>query len=251
MVVPYVMTHTCLQTHSRLRLFCFPHAGGGAASFQHWAERLAPTVEPCAVQLPGHETRLFEAPVANLRSLVTLLASELQPLFDRSFAFFGHSMGALVAFELARELRRMGQRMPVHLFVSGRPAPHISHKGDRIHSLPDSQFIQEVSRKYNGIPQAVLDEPELLALITPALRADIGMVEMYNFLEEEPLDVPISAFSGNQDTSVAPGEAAAWSQHTRENFRLELLPGDHFFPQTNREVLLASIRKDLARRETR
>lgn len=229
----------------RLRLFCFPHAGGGATTFQPWVGEVSPAVELCAVQLPGRETRLGEAHPGSLRNLVSQLSTELQPLFDVPFAFFGHSMGALVAFELTRQLRRRGQPMPMRLLVSGRPAPHISHGAPSIRSLPDIEFIREVSRKYNGIPRAVLDEPELLALVTPVLRADIAMVEMYAFVQEDPLGVPISVFCGIDDTSVDFEELDAWRQHTSMSFRLELLPGDHFFPHTSREMLLASIGRDL------
>lgn len=229
-----------------LRLFCFPHAGGGATFFQNWAEGVHPTVEVCAVQLPGRETRLAEPPMTNVEAVAALLVSELLPRPDAPSAFYGHSMGALVAFETARQLRRRGGRQPVHLFVSGRPAPHIFHRDQCIRTLPDAEFVREVAFRYNGIPDAIFREPELLRLITPLLRADIAMVETYHFAAEPALEVPISAFSGMEDPSVEFEEIESWREHTRAAFRLELIPGGHFFPQTNRGMLLASIMRDLA-----
>jgi medium-chain acyl-[acyl-carrier-protein] hydrolase len=229
----------------RLRLLCLPHAGGGATFFQSWLECMHPEMELCAIQLPGRETRLSEPPFTSLRELVRALSLALRPLVDEPYAVFGHSMGALVAFELCRELRRCGLPMPAGLFVSGRPAPHIVSSDRCIRWLPDAAFVSEVARRYNGIPESVMAEPELLALVTPALRADISMVETYSFYSEAPLEIPISAFCGLEDASVDFEEMRAWAEHTHAEFRMTLLPGGHFFPQSNRAMLISRIVRDL------
>ncbi|HEX2093650.1 MAG TPA: thioesterase domain-containing protein, partial [Longimicrobiaceae bacterium] len=167
-----------LNPHTRLRLFCFPYAGGGASIFRTWSQSLPPEVDVCPVQLPGRESRLREPPFDRLLPLVRTLADVLAPYMDLPFALYGYSNGALMSFELARELRRRGMRGPVHLFVAACPAPHLPDKDPPIHALPDVELIREI-RRLNGTPEEILQNEELMTLLIPLLRADSAIHETY------------------------------------------------------------------------
>ena len=210
------------------RLFCFPYAGGGASFFRTWPERLRPAIEVCTIQLPGREERLAETPFHRLVPLIDALVDVLSPYMDLPFAFFGHSLGSLISFELTRRLRRQKAPCPLQLFVSGRRAPQIPDPDPPIHQLPDEEFI-EALRRFNGTPKAVLDNPELMELFLPLLRSDMCLSETYIYDHEDPLDCPISAFGGSEDPEVGREELAAWRDQTRSMFNMQLFPGDHFF----------------------
>jgi medium-chain acyl-[acyl-carrier-protein] hydrolase len=227
------------------RLFCFPHAGGGASIFRAWPDRLPSEIEVCAIQLPGREERLREPPFARLSSLIDVLADVLYPYMDLPFAFFGHSLGSLISFELARRLRRQKALCPLQLFISGCRAPQIPDPDPPIHHLPDAEFIKELSR-FNGTPKAVLDNPELMEVFLPLLRSDIRLYETYVYHHEAPLDCPITAFGGLEDEEVSREELAAWCDQTRNRYSMQMFPGDHFFlngKQSNN--LLEFISKDI------
>lgn len=228
----------------RLRLFCFPHAGGGASAYRGWRQGLPADVEVCAVQLPGREGRIGEAPYTRLTLLTQALAQILRPYLDLPFAFFGHSLGALVGFELARRLRRRFGLSPVHLFVSGLQAPHLARLKPPVHDLPHDAFLNELSY-FNGTPEIFFQEPDLLALYVPLLRADLAMVETYTYNEDVPLDCPISGLGGDADGLAAPERLAGWAQHTRQGFSLQVFPGDHFYLRACQPAVLAAISKDL------
>jgi medium-chain acyl-[acyl-carrier-protein] hydrolase len=213
---------------TRFRLFCFPYAGGGASFFRTWRERLWPDIEVCAIQLPGREDRLTETPFTNLASLIDALAEVLYPYLDFPFAFFGHSLGALISFELTRRLRRQKAPCPMQLFVSGSRAPQIPDPDPPIHQLPDAEFIDEL-RCLNGTTKAVLDNPELMEVFLPLLRSDIGLHETYVYDHEPPFDCPISAFGGLEDEEVSREELAGWCDQTQSRFNIQMFPGDHFF----------------------
>ncbi|MGD9251959.1 MAG: thioesterase II family protein [Desulfobacterales bacterium] len=216
------------DAQTSFRLFCFPFAGGGASFYRTWPERLRPDIEICAIQLPGREERLAETPFDRLASLVDVLVDVLYPYMDFPFAFFGHSLGSLISFELTRRLRRQKAPCPLQLFVSGSRAPQIPDPDPPIHQLPDAEFIAAL-RRFNGTPSAVLDNPELMELFLPLLRSDIRLYETYLYDHEDPLDCPISAFGGLEDKEVSSEELAAWRDQTRKRFRMQIFPGDHFF----------------------
>lgn len=222
---------------ARLRLFCLPYAGGGASVFRTWPVGLPPDVEVCPIQLPGRETRLAEAPFSRLAALVDALGEGLRPYLDLPFALFGHSMGALVGFELARRLRGRYGSSPRHLFVSARRAPHLPERRPPIHRLPDPALVEEL-RRLNGTPEAVLRNGELMRLMLPALRADLAVCETYVHVEQAPLECPVSALGGVDDLEVPGGDLAAWAEQTRGPFALHMLPGDHFFLQGSRDGVL-------------
>jgi len=230
---------------ARLRLFCFPYAGSGAAIFRTWPDSFPADVEICPVQFPGRGTRLADTPFTQLAPLVDALAQALLPLLDKPFAFFGHSLGALVGFELARQLRRQSGVQPVRLFVSADRAPQISRPDRSIHALPESDLLAEL-RCLNGIPAKVLDDAELMQIMLPILRADLSVYETYIYSPEPPLTCPIAAFGGLQDHRVSRGDLEAWREQTTVAFSLQMFPGDHFFWHTTQPRLLERLSRDLS-----
>jgi medium-chain acyl-[acyl-carrier-protein] hydrolase len=234
---PPVNEWLCYFKHNpkaSLRLFCFPYAGANATVYRSWAEKLPASVEVVAIQLPGRGKRRREPPLTSLSKLVELLGSV--PLKE-PFAFFGHSMGALVAFELARLLRREGRALPLHLFVSGRSAPQLNSCHRPLHNLPTSELMQEL-HQLDGTPTEVLEHPELMEMMLPILRADFSICDTYEYREEEPLACPISAFGGFQDVDVPRQNLEAWSEQTSNSFTLRMLPGKHFFIHSNETLFL-------------
>ena len=229
---------------ARLRLFCFPYAGTGASIFRTWSDGLPPDVEVCPVQFPGRGTRLTETPFTQLSPLVQALAQALGPLLDKPFAFFGHSLGALVGFELARQLRKQAGVQPVRLFVSADRAPQIPPRRRPIHALPDREFLVEL-RRLNGIPRGVLEDAELMQIMLPVLRADFVVYESYLYSAEPPLDCFIYGFGGLQDQRVSRGDLEAWRDQTSVSFSLRMFPGDHFFLNTTQPLLLQVLAQEL------
>ncbi|MGE3976110.1 MAG: thioesterase II family protein [Nitrospira sp.] len=241
---PWIVTPRPVD--SGMRLICFPYAGGGASVFRSWADNeFLADIEVCAVQLPGRETRITESPVGDVRRLVHMLCEALQPYLDRPFVFFGHSVGALVSFEVARELRRIQGIEPSHLFMSGCPAPHLQDS-ERLCDLHDDELLERVGR-FNGTPPEVLNHPELMQLMLPVLRADFSLRDRYVYREEPPLDCPIVAFGGMSDKHVDGLMLRAWRQHTRERFQLWLFQGDHFFVRRAQGPLLEVLSSALSR----
>ena len=225
---------------ARLRLFCFPYAGGSAVTFRRWHEALPPDVEVIAVQLPGRGARRAEAPFTNMRPLVEAVAAVVAPHLDRPFALFGHSMGAAIAFELVRQLRRLYGAEPYHLFVSGRRAPHLPDTERPLHNMPEPEFVEEL-RRLNGTPPEVLAHKELMELMIPLLRADFSVAETYLLQPGEPLSCPLTAFGGVHDEHVEHEALAGWREHTTGPFAMKLFEGDHFFVETSRPLLLRAM----------
>lgn len=215
---------------ARMRLFCLPHAGGGASIFRAWAASLPPYVQVCSILLPGRESRSTELSYTDLAELVDAIAAQSESWLDLPYAVFGHSMGSLLAFEWVRSLQREKRPMPGWLFLSGRRAPDGPADSYLLHALPDNEFVQELTRLYQGIPAEILQYPELMEVFLPILRADIAVVESYRFQPGEPLDCPITVFAGTQDSSVTWNELLDWNRQTRARFALQLLPGGHFYP---------------------
>jgi medium-chain acyl-[acyl-carrier-protein] hydrolase len=241
------------QPQAPLRLFCFPYAGGAASVYSKVLNGLPSEIEVCPVELPGRGSRLSEPPVNDLKRLVEIIAEELAPHLDQPFAFFGHSMGALLGFELARYLRRARRVEPVHLLVSAGRAPQVRTSEQVIWELQDDQLVDKM-RRLNGTPQAVLDNPELMALVLPIIRADLVAIDSYVYRDEPPLSCTITALGGLQDSTVTREELDPWREQTSEAFTLRMLPGDHFFlhsaQQTIREVLARELRQYFSTRPT-
>jgi len=230
---------------ARARLFCFPYAGGGAFEFRAWAYVLPETIEVCAVMLPGREARLREKPYTHLPALCESLAQVLAPDLDKPFAFFGHSLGAFTAFEMMRQLRRQNHPSPRHLFVSGSRAPQLPNPETPVAHLPDHELVREVRGRYDGIPNEVVENREMLELLLPALRADFMMSETYVYAPEAPLACPITGFGGRQDRSASPEHLESWREQTRHPFVLHMFDGDHFFIKNARRPMLQIIEQSL------
>jgi medium-chain acyl-[acyl-carrier-protein] hydrolase len=213
--------------------------------FHTWAAELPPEVEVCGIQLPGRESRFMEPPFTRMPPLVDTLSHALLPYLDTPFAFFGHSMGALVGFELARHIRRHHRIEPLHLFVSGCRAPHMPNPEPPLHPLPDYALIHEL-RRFGGIPEEALQNGELMSLLLPTLRADLALYETYMYSVEEPFRCSISAFGGLQDVKVDYNYLAAWWAQTYGSFTLRMFDGGHFFLLNARKPLLQAISQDLA-----
>ncbi len=235
------------KSRARMRLFCFPYAGGGASIFRTWSAALPEDIEVCPIQLPGREERLPEQPFTCLATLAPVLAKAVRPYLDLPCVFFGHSMGALVSFELVRYLRRQDAFEPVRLFVSGYRAPQIPDPAPPIHRLPKAAFVERL-RRFNGTPKEVLHNAELMQLMLPLLRADFAVCETYAYSNEKPLTCPISTFGGRQDKEVSQAHLTAWRDQTLSSFKLRMLPGNHFFLQSAREALLQAVSEDLSQR---
>lgn len=227
-----------------MRLFCLPYAGSGASAFRRWPESLPASVEIRSVQLPGREGRFREPPFTRLMPLAQALADGLRSYLDRPFAFFGHSMGALVSFELTRQLRRQGGPTPVGLLVSGRSAPQVPCRSSPLHVLPDNELVAWLAAR-GGLLEEVRQNRELLSVVLPALRADLAVCETYPYLAEAPLDCPITAYGGLQDSQTTWTDLQAWAQQTTARFGLRMFPGGHFFMHTAEAMVLQAVSRDL------
>jgi medium-chain acyl-[acyl-carrier-protein] hydrolase len=228
-----------------LRLFCFPYAGGGSSIFNTWSNYLPTRVEVCPIHLPGRENRIRETPYTRLVPLVDALVDALFPLLEeKPFAFFGHSLGARVSFELARCLRRQGGALPVHMFVSGARAPHIPNPEAPIHQLNKHAFLDAL-KNLSGTPLQVLEHEDLMELLLPCLRADFELYETYEYQAEEPLPVPLTIFGGWQDKEVTPDQIEMWREHTLDKSTIHMFLGDHFFLHSSREQLLRIVAQEL------
>ena len=227
------------------RLFCFPYAGIGPSAYRSWIQALPESIEARLVQLPGREGRWKESPLTSLDDIAARVTEAIAPELDRPFAFYGHSLGALAAFEVARRLRRAGAAGPAHLFVAAHRGPHLPNPHPEMRQLADNAFVAELRRRYDGIPQAVIDNPELLELMLPCLRADFHAYETYTYVSEPPLSCPISAFGGDHDLYVRPAEIAGWRDQTAARFRMRIVQANHFFVQTERDRVISAIAEDL------
>jgi surfactin synthase thioesterase subunit len=215
-----------------IRLFCFPHAGGGPTSFFSWNALLGPWIECVSVQYPGHAQRWREPVLASVEDLVEEIFNSWEENPERAFAFYGHSFGGLVAFEVARRLRGATLRDPEWLFVGASRAPQLGLLLSPIHALPDEELVEAVQARYGGIPALIRADREALALFLGAMRADLKAYENYCMKEDAALAVPITAFAGAEDHSVPPTRMQGWEMQTEAAFELNVMPGGHFFTES-------------------
>src|SRR5215212_4143830 len=234
------------DSQPRLRLFCFPYAGGGASIYRGWENYLPPGVEVWPAQPPGRGSRFKEPALDRMETLVAAAATALEPFLDLPIALFGHSVGALASFELAHRLVEQFGVTVRHLFVSGARAPQFPRNRHRIHDLPEDEFLTEL-KTLNGTPPEVLENPELMRMISTTLRADFAIAETYSSSNPPPLNCPITAFGGLDDPTVSREELEAWKVHTTSSFDLWQLPGDHFFIHAADSLLQRILSRELTR----
>ncbi|MET7422810.1 alpha/beta fold hydrolase [Dactylosporangium sp. NPDC005555] len=231
------------------RLVCFPYAGGSATYYFPLSAALAPDVEVLAVQYPGRQERRRERRVDNVPDLAAGVADALLDHSDRPFAFFGHSMGAVVAFETARRLQSAGLRTPVHLFASGRRAPSC-RRSDRIHQRDDAGIVAELLRMGATSPQLLQDE-EVRASIVATVRADYRAIETYTAEPGATVRCPVTVLVGDADPQTSVDEAAAWRHHTAGPCDVKVFPGGHFYLNTARAEVIDTIRSTLSEMSVR
>ena len=242
-----MLRRTQFRRDSLVQLFCVPHAGNGPAVFRGWADKLAPEIETVIVELPGRESRFHEVPYRRMEPLVHDLAGAVIDCLsnDLPFAFFGNSMGSVIAFETLHEIRRRTGREALHLFVSACGAPHCQPNLPPMGHLEDEELIHAVDMRYAGIPAPVLADKEFLALALPTLRADICLLEAYRQDKPQPLECPIMAFAGRFDATVPLEQVEAWREQTSCAFQSMFLDEGHLYLESARHVLLLHLRQDL------
>lgn len=243
-MTPRWLPDALLHTNAALRVFCLPHAGAGASAYRLWNRELPPELQLCPVQLPGRENRLGERPREDARILTRALADALRPFLDRPYVVFGHSMGALLAYELTCELRRRKLQLPEHLFLSAHRAPHVPGRLPHIHLSDRAAFRAEL-KQMDGTPAAVLEQEELMQIAEPILRADFKLCETYTWEPTEALDIPMSVFGGLHDTRVSRAVLEPWQQHSRRPVQLRMFPGGHLFVQQCRSEVVSAMLEGL------
>ena len=237
---------------ARMRLFCLPHAGSGATAYQSWRREMPSFVELCAVRLPGREIRIAERPVTDCTVLVDQMTEALAGDCDIPYAIFGHSMGAVLAYELAQSLRRHGIPQAVCLFVSGRIAAHLKLPAAPIHPLPLPSFLSELKARYEGLPKEFLQDQEMLDFYLPILRSDLQLIETYQYKNSSPLSCPIVVSGGLDDHSIGLQGLEAWRLHTSGSFAVQRYEGGHFYLSgESKAPLLRMVRETLIALEKR
>lgn len=228
------------NAHARRRLICFAYAGGGPTLFRGWAREFAST-ELVAVQLPGRESRFHQPPLEDFLEILSNVCRDISAYcLDKPYVLFGYSLGSILAFETARALRAAALRQPRALLVAARRAPQLPLRDPPTHLLDDARFVERL-RSLQGTPPQLFEDPQLLELLLPMLRADFKLHETYRLAPGEAFDYPLFAFGGTTDSAVHLPELLAWRVHTRSAFAARTFTAGHFFIHTHRRELLAEI----------
>jgi len=234
-------THYGYSPQGKMRVFAFPYSGAGVSAYHQWAEAFQQQkIDFIGVQAPGRENRLQEAPMQDLSLMVKHLVLTIKPLTDKPFVFFGHSLGALVAFELARALRKYKLPLPAHLFVSAFRSPELPNTNKALHQLDDEAFIAGI-REYDNTPEDVLSNKALMQMLLPMIRADFRMNETYQYQEASPLPIPITVFKGDNDHFSKKEQMSNWQQHTIADFNEITYQGGHFFLNEHKAAMSKEI----------
>ncbi len=237
------------QPEAELRIFCFPFAGGGASIYRGWGKLFGSKVEVCPIQLPGRENRFSEPAFKEARALAQALASQLQLYSDKPFVMYGHSMGALVAFELTRVLQANGMTMPEALILGAHRAAHLPRTRETLYNLDDKAFIDRLQR-FGGFPEEVLASADLLQFLMPTLKADFTLCDTYVYTEQEPLNCPIHIFAGAADPEAPPAVMEAWCQHSNTDTQMHIFQAGHFFIRSDLERVVDTLKTILPLSQT-
>jgi surfactin synthase thioesterase subunit len=222
---------------NQARVFAFPYSGAGSSAYHQWASYFSQrNIDFIGMRLPARENRMGEEPVSNLSLLINSLSSEIIPFLNKPFVFFGHSLGALIAFELCRALRKKGASLPAHLFVSAFHPPSQPNPNKALHQLAENEFIDGI-RAYGNTSEKVLSNALLMELLLPMLRADFALHETYHYKKEPPLSCPITVFKGDQDNFAKARDMSAWQQETNSYYEEIEYRGGHFFLNDYRESI--------------
>lgn len=235
------LAHRHRRKDAAVDLYCFAHAGGSFGEYVRWSDDL-PGVQVWGIKLPGRAPRLDEPPFTRMTHLVEALVTEVD--FTGPFAFFGHSLGGMIAFEITKRLRELGLRQPEHLYVSSSPAPPVVAENP-VHHLPDQEFLVEVERRWGALPEEVRADAELRAVALDQFRSDMEITETYHLVPDEPLDCPVTAFAGDRER--ADTHIDGWRQYARAGFEHRVFPGGHFYFRERRDDMLRHLRGSLLR----
>jgi surfactin synthase thioesterase subunit len=227
------------------RLYCFSYAGGNGMAWQDWQRSLPAHVELYSLQLPGRGARFHETPLTSFADLIASLGGVMAAQPAKPHAYFGHSLGALVAFELARRQHRLGLAAPQQLILSGCAAPRYRQPTEKLHLLNDRDLTQRLV-ELNGTPREILEHKELMALLLPIIRADMALVDDYVYRPGAKLPIPLAVFAGNADRFAKGAEISGWAEETAVGFAEHWFEGDHFFIHASRDAVLARLNRLLA-----
>lgn len=236
-----MLSRTKKKPHAEIKLFCFPYAGGNSSTYKPWADHLPVNIELIIIQPPGRENRLFHPIYHDMNALVSAIVKVILPHLNKPYIFLGHSLGALVAFEVLNKLQKLGYTLPIHFIASGCRAPNKRHEKEGIHHLPDSEFIAELEL-LNGTPKAILENNELMKLFLPLLRVDFKIAYSYCFTGKVTFDCPISVFGGKDDKEVELSTLKNWSDFFVKNANVHILNGNHFFIDNNMPSVLQKLK---------
>ncbi len=228
------------RENAHFRIFCFPYAGGSAAIYRVWSADFPTEVEICAVEIPGR-IQLRTPAANNIEELVDAIFPNIVELLDKPFAFFGHSFGSIIAYEVTKRLQRENKNLPVHLWVSSRRAPQLPLESEPTHVLEDEKFIEIIQRQYGAIPKMVLDEKELVKILLPILKSDIKLNEIYVAELNPILTVPLTVLYGAQDHSISRESLEKWCETTSGVCEVDVFAGGHFFIDTERKSVTHKI----------
>lgn len=232
------------STDPDYRVFCFPYAGGSAAVFKNWQKKLGEKVEVISIQLPGRATRLDEPVISSMNPIIEELINAVSHYIDRPYIFFGHSLGSRIAFELVLKFFEQHVRLPDHFIVSASRGPNLPIGIGNIHELSDDEFTTEIG-KLNGTPNIILENKELMKILLPSLKGDFRLAYEYIYKGEIRLKIPISIFTGRQDTAITKKDLKEWNRFFKGQSEITFFEGGHFFLNEEQDSVLKKVQSIL------